>query len=84
MEGKTPSETRNVAISATPLVGEPGGAMRVVPSSVAQSFLHNKVNSKRLAVAPWGGVGMPKTGSALSQADVDTIAAWIAEGALSN
>jgi len=61
------------------------GLVRVVPGSSATSLLWEKVNAKvnTTATVPCGSP-MPLTGAALSQAQVDEIAAWINQGALNN
>jgi hypothetical protein len=56
------------------------GLIRVTPSAVPQSYLMNKL----LGVNICSGTQMPKTGGALSSSEINTISAWICEGAPKN
>ncbi len=59
-----------------------GGRLRVNPGNAANSVLYLKVIGSALV----GGAGgrMPLGAAALSQAETDSIAAWINRGALNN
>jgi hypothetical protein len=59
---------------------------RVSAGNATGSLLYNKVASKLTAVTPACGSPMPlpATASALTQAQVDLIAAWIGAGALND
>ena len=61
-----------------------GLGTRVVAGNAASSILWEKVNAKTQGTTAVCGSAMPLTGAALSQAQVDEIAAWINAGALNN
>jgi stigma-specific protein Stig1 len=56
------------------------GRIRVTPSAVPQSYLMNKL----LGIDICSGTQMPKTGAALATSEINTISAWICEGAPKN
>jgi hypothetical protein len=62
------------------------GLLRVHPGNASSSLIWEKVNSKLQGTVPPCGSPMPAgaTNPALSQAQVDEIAAWINAGALNN
>jgi len=70
--------------NADVVLNGPVGAKRVVASDSSKSFVYNKIQSKFLAVLPWAGLGMPRTGGPLSSIEIDTIKTWIDQGALNN
>ena len=55
--------------------------LRVAAGDFADSLLYAKVNDKLAGTTPPCGSGMPLTGAALTQPQVDLIGAWIAAGA---
>jgi hypothetical protein len=57
-----------------------GSKKRVVPGDPAQSYLMNKLTGVGICT----GTQMPKTGSNLAQAQLDTISSWICAGAQDN
>jgi len=58
------------------------GELRVDPGSASESLLWQKVNSKLAGTAaPCGNPMPPGSAAALTQEQVDTIAAWIEAGA---
>lgn len=72
--GKAYAELVNVASS------ECSGRTRVVPGDVANSYLINKITGVNMCP---NTTKMPKTGS-LSSTQIDTIAAWVCNGAPNN
>jgi hypothetical protein len=62
---------------------EDGGSplLRVAPGSASSSLLYEKVNARVVGINPPCGSGMPLTGAALTQAQVDLIGDWIGAGA---
>ena len=56
-----------------------GPAVRVAPGDPDASVLWHKVN-----YSPDFGLGMPPSGTALSNAELETIRVWIEQGALNN
>ncbi len=63
----------------TPSTGKPA-AVRVIPGNASDSYLIHKLEGRSDIV----GNRMPLSGSALSQADIDVIRTWIAQGAQNN
>ena len=63
----------------TPSTGRPA-AVRVIPGNADDSYLIHKLEG-RSGIA---GVRMPLNGSPLTQADIDVIRTWIAQGAQNN
>jgi hypothetical protein len=64
------------------LVNAPGdcGRLRVVPGSVASSYLVNKLTGEGMC----SGTQMPARGVTLPGSQLDTIRAWICQGAPKN
>jgi mono/diheme cytochrome c family protein len=60
-------------------VGKPG-AVRVIPGDPNGSYLIHKLEGR----SDISGTRMPAGGPFLSQADIDVIRAWIAQGAPNN
>jgi hypothetical protein len=60
------------------------GLLRVDPGNASMSLLWEKVNSKLQGTSAPCGNPMPASGAALTQAQVDEIAAWINAGAMNN
>ena len=58
--------------------------VRVKPGDAASSLIWQKVNAKLNGTTLSCGSGMPFGGTALTQAQVDQIAAWIDAGALND
>jgi len=56
------------------------GRLRVAPGSAPNSYLMNKLTGFDMC----SGTAMPKTGSSLSAAELNTISAWICVGAPKN
>jgi hypothetical protein len=71
-----PMPLRNSNESFQNLVGVPVGRPRVIPGDVNNSILYLRVISVNNP--------MPAIGARLSQAETDTIAAWITRGAQNN
>ena len=61
-----------------------GFGTRVVAGNASISILWEKVNAKTQGTTAVCGSGMPLTGAALTQAQVDEIAAWINAGAMND
>jgi hypothetical protein len=55
---------------------------RVVAGNATESLFYNKLNAKTLGTAAPCGAPMPKTGDALTTADMTTIEQWINQGAM--
>jgi hypothetical protein len=55
---------------------------RVVAGNATESLFYNKLNAKTLGTAAPCGAAMPKTGDALTTADMTMIEQWINQGAM--
>ena len=66
--------------------GESAALYYVAPGDPTDSFLAAKINYAGLFATKGKGSVMPapSTGSTLSQAEINTIANWIAQGAVNN
>jgi hypothetical protein len=74
--GLTHSNTVNVASNQS-------GLDRIEPGLANQSYLVHKIQGTQGTVAG-SGLRMPRGGTPLSQANIDIIRAWIADGAQNN